>query len=563
MTKPNRHLITLALALAALTAISAAAVTAQSPNQSPDLVVTQPHYVDSSVSTSVEDGITTYDVKGNRIGIALSNIDSRDVADYGIVGGGSGASIEYNRDTGRYLLESSENGQYRVFWIVEQRQQIGVGNNTTTDTVRQRYTAKFNVAGTDVKVLSGGQYSDYQEQQEKFGELCSRAEEINSDRACSATLDRALKVYVLVTRPFGDLLGQWVSILLIVGMTAGGWLLILLFLGLHAYTRLKYGRRVNVLQKMLGRKRDLDERENEQAAKKVVRKSTLQLFNRLFGPRQSRELQVNYGNPRSLTERVKNWINPTTMKEIHAALMAQSGYGATVTLNRDRLPSDLGDDDPELPSDTDYTGNDWSEGDPLYPDDIIREWNRKKLYDYGSYIDGTPVTMSTEEIHRQLLSYYDFEVVTEPTEEQRERLRRNAVSRYLSWNDVDYSVWQDDRVDVLNVDVVPIDEDSDRDVIETLGFDGDSWDFDEGFVRAVAEVFEWCEEESYMMDDTGVIPPSRGVIDGLLGLFTVMDEINNLPVGAYKHFFHRVADELEPDSQISNRLDDAGFTLDD
>lgn len=204
-----------------------------------DVAVEQPHYINSDVQTTAgENGTQTIEATGELLRIKPQNFDREDVTNFGIERTTDTATLSENRDLGLYELETTSNGTFTLYWIVEETRQV----NNSSQTVEVRYNTRVNVDQDNLRHVEAGVV---EEGQEDAANWSSFAAAVQSERVAGtdANMDEeaqtAINLLRLKYHPFSALTGHFTGLLLTLFLTLSGLVLVMLAVGMHLASRRK------------------------------------------------------------------------------------------------------------------------------------------------------------------------------------------------------------------------------------------------------------------------------------------------------------------------------------
>jgi len=337
-------------------AVVVAPVSAQesASTESADLDIVQPHYIDSSVDRSTDNGIAVYEASGQRLRLHPTNFDERNVIDTGISPASNASFSQANAGTG-YILEPEQTGTYELYWVVE-RPASGP-NASAGDTERVRYEATISVDGNlGVVAVPESRYNEQQEQAEKWGTLNSSVQTMidNSwivstlpgDRpTAEAFIESALRKQRLVHNPAAAF-GEGLTLLIFGIFSLGGGLLFLGALGWHAKAVAWLRRRLNIYESVEDAEGDVARKMEAQNIADAKRARQNQRFSDVYQPHIADAMAELGETPYEADINLAASMLPSEAVAQKARAMGASGYVAVVPeAIVDLLTGDDGADD--------------------------------------------------------------------------------------------------------------------------------------------------------------------------------------------------------------------------
>jgi len=204
--------------------------------ESAQLSVEQPHYIEGSVATTQTNGTTTYEATGEVIRIQPQNFDAEDVSEFGIGTSGTDATLSYNRDMDQYELRSPNNGTLELYWVASELRQVG----NESKEVDIRYTARVRVGQSNVEHVQAGTLDKFREDAANWSAFEST---VLSERVAGAdaNMDQEVQTAINLLRlkyhPFSALTGEFTGLLLTLFITLPGLVIVLLAAGGHLASR--------------------------------------------------------------------------------------------------------------------------------------------------------------------------------------------------------------------------------------------------------------------------------------------------------------------------------------
>lgn len=225
-----------------------------------DLEIQQPHYVDDDVSLDTTGNYTTYELEGSSHDIAFGGLDENaSVIDYGVEED-EGSLSEHTTFDG-YQFDAESDGTYHVYFVVEDEQTVTEGNETTTETVRERHVAQLAVSGTDTAYVSSTQLEEYQNAAAKWFDWESDIEAIAGPNVdVDQQTDIAGELLNLRHNPTAALTGDFLGVFLMLFITASGFMVLLLFGAYHLLTTRSLRKRTNEREELEAEEAELEEK---------------------------------------------------------------------------------------------------------------------------------------------------------------------------------------------------------------------------------------------------------------------------------------------------------------
>jgi len=232
----------LAVLLLVLSAVAVAATTAAAaPGSTPaDLTVRHPSWMDAKTGTTQTNQTTVYVVQHDRVDIQPQNFDAGNVVGFGVET--SSGELTYDDGLGFFRFDAGGNtGTFRLYWEVETDRLFTQNNSTTTQTVRERYSAVIRVEqAQSYRHISGSEYEQTQDAADNWTAFASGIEQIAGPNAnLEQQTQKALDLLRLSADPFAALSGSytitWLTLLGFGGI--GGLLVTLTIVGWHLWTR--------------------------------------------------------------------------------------------------------------------------------------------------------------------------------------------------------------------------------------------------------------------------------------------------------------------------------------
>jgi hypothetical protein len=292
--------------------------------QSAELTITQPAYIDSAVDESTQDGEPLYEANGEQLLITVDNIpEAAEIQNYGV--DADEASLIERGDT--YVLKPDADGTFSVWW-------------TTSD--GETYSALVQVESADYAHIEADRYEETQAQADAWSSFVKELEQrgiVDGDASMEdlqAISQDAAAWYEFYLNPFAALTGGFVALLMILITQPGGWLFLsLLFLvfGLSMYTLV---RRNRTLERQFRDIEDLDEAERkawEQEIKRAASKDTLQDWGLTDSDAEAIKQHTGARNPRQFAA----WIadNIGEFRVVRTLLGAYEQLGHELEVRRD------------------------------------------------------------------------------------------------------------------------------------------------------------------------------------------------------------------------------------
>lgn len=236
------HTLLASLVVLALLAPGVAAT--QADARDADLVVQQPHYVETDVSTQSANGTTVYEAQGQSVDLYPQNFDAEDVVGFGSAT--PNGTVEAETGTGGYTLSVGGPGTYELYWIVEQPV---VTNETANETVvqRVRYEAQVRISGqTGLVHREAGSLAGTREDAQKWREFNATIHDAGfvGPEGTEAAVQEMIRRNKLWENPTRALTGNVVAYL-ILGFTSTAILVWIFGLGGHAIIVRKLRRKLN------------------------------------------------------------------------------------------------------------------------------------------------------------------------------------------------------------------------------------------------------------------------------------------------------------------------------
>jgi len=252
----------LLVVLAALSAAVAPAAAAPG-EQSADLTVRHPSWMDAEMGTAQTNDSTVYVVQHDRVRIQPQNFDAENVVGFGVET--TSGELTYDDGLGLFVFESAgETGTFKLYWEVETQRVVTQNNSTTTQTVRERYTAVVRVEqAQSYRHVSDSEYEQTEDDAANWSSFASSVREIAGDDAnMEQQTQKAVNLLRLSADPFAALTGSYTTTwLLLVGFGGVGSILVTFTIAAwHIWTRrhdIKYRFREETVK---AEAKDLDDR---------------------------------------------------------------------------------------------------------------------------------------------------------------------------------------------------------------------------------------------------------------------------------------------------------------
>lgn len=216
------------------------AVAAQLQTRSADLVIEQPHYVGTDVSTTSANGTPLYRVQGEVLDLLPRNFNASRVQDFGVAT--SGGTLTYDRAMGVFEFRPAAEGTYRLYWSVQRQvpttTTVERNNSTIEQTTIEQATVRYEALvrvegglGLTHQPESANQATERKaERWEQFNE--SVHEIIDPGVDTTRAVNEMLRWYKLRKDPTAALTGSFTQIHILLFTSLGGLLTVALYLGL-------------------------------------------------------------------------------------------------------------------------------------------------------------------------------------------------------------------------------------------------------------------------------------------------------------------------------------------
>lgn len=488
--------------------VGGAAAQSGSDIREPDIVVDQPEYVDSSVSTSSENGTTIYEVRGEAFDIYFESASQENITSWQITEGEG--TLQYDSVRDRYRFEPATNGTMTLAW------QVAPEDENATATV---YQATFRISDVNWAHQTESEFGGLQEDAESWRNVEQEIRSEFPDRSTEDVVSAALTKEVFFASPFASFFADIQAAVITLVLTPGGLfvlgVLLFAFLG-TSYTAL---RGWNALQK-----RTRDEERLEREKFEVQQDKTERILQRIdlgerFPDDTAHAIRDHLGeNSWLASKRLMTLWAPRSVKGTILQLMGQRGYvgyarvddsGAVVETWVQQADSD---DIPALPGTIDDTEIDFDLREvSLTGLDARDEWD-------ASFIDAVPGSA------------------------------------------LDTSIFDDhEQLDLTRVHL-PINPDGIEEgaLIDDLEprFPEDFED-EQHMAECFAELFRVVESHPHYIDHDGTPREEMDLLSFMSEMSTIIgDEADFPPAQTYRRLFVAVADELTSGRKLSESIDD-------
>ncbi|AUV84707.1 hypothetical protein C2R22_24575 (plasmid) [Salinigranum rubrum] len=246
--------------------VAAGSAVAQTATQDATLAVSQPDYVEGSVEQSSTNGTTMYTIGSRTATLKPQNFDSADVVGFGIEE--DAGKLTYDDRFDVYRFDASNNtGTFTVYFETEREVTREVNNSTTTQTVRDRYTAIVRVTdASEYAHLKGGTLEERRQAAENWSAFASGVRGVYGEDADLETrTQQAINLLKLQKDPLAALSGGFTSTwLILLGFGGPGALLVTIsIVAWHIWSRRDDLRYRNRQESLKADAADLDDRYRE------------------------------------------------------------------------------------------------------------------------------------------------------------------------------------------------------------------------------------------------------------------------------------------------------------
>lgn len=437
MTKSKlTHLLVVGLLVLSALGPAVATVGAAPQTESAELAIDQPHYVESDVRMTNENGSTVYHASGLPLEISPQNFEASNVVDYGVLTDDGNAKLSYEREFGEFVFSADKQGTYTLYFSVERSVSVQneSGNGSHIETRSQRYEAKIRLGDVSEMVHQPrGDLETTREKAEKWDEWNATVAQVQgvvgngvfatlglADKPTTEeTMQGMITAYLTVKAPLHMLTGNFTQVVTLIAFTLGGWLFVatiivplLIIIGVLAYRSNRFesveaeeGR----LSKRVGRQQ---QKEDEQA---LANGTHNDIWEDDYVADAMRELG---DDPLEAVTTFYSKLRPRF--QFHARLQAMAAAGWVAVVDR-RVSGDGGDEVDTIEKAHLVPADEIEEGDDVVSLDVepdsqlldALDWDQVEIWED---FDLNEADIDPKEVRTTPINVYDLDELVELTE---------------------------------------------------------------------------------------------------------------------------------------------------